>query len=87
MLTALSVNVPEKAEGLRRLANRLRRDRVEVQVSRARGVSLRHITYTSYSGEVRLPAFAAALLRQAGFSRQKRLQAVFVALVLGKAVR
>ncbi len=54
MLTALSVNVPEKAEGLRRLANRLRRDRVEVQVSRARGVSLRHITYTSYSGEVRL---------------------------------
>ena len=54
MLTALSVNIPERAEGFRRLANRLRRDKVEVQVSRARGVSLRHITYTSYSGEVRL---------------------------------
>lgn len=54
MLTALSVNVPERAEGLKRLRNRLRRDRVDVQVSRARGVSLRHITYTSYSGEVRL---------------------------------
>ena len=54
MLTALSVNVPERAEGLKRLRNRLRRDRVDVQVSRASGVSLRHITYTSYSGEVRL---------------------------------
>lgn len=54
MLTALSVNIPERADGLKRLRDRLRRDRVEVQVSRARGVSLRHITYTSYSGEVRL---------------------------------
>ena len=54
MITALSVNIPEKSEGFKRLTNRLRRDKVEVCVSRARGVSLRHITYTSYSGEVRL---------------------------------
>lgn len=54
MLTALSVQVPEQAQGLQKLARRLRRDKIEVQISRARGVSLRHVTYISYSGEVRL---------------------------------
>ncbi|MBR1483498.1 MAG: hypothetical protein IJ598_11100 [Ruminococcus sp.] len=54
MLTALSVRIPEKSEGLKKWVDKLRRDKVEIQINRARGVSLRHITYTSYSGEVRL---------------------------------
>ena len=54
MLTAFSVKLPPKAEGFKKLTNKLHRDKVETQILRARGVSLRHITYTSYSGEVRL---------------------------------
>lgn len=54
MITALSVRIPEKSEGLKKIANKLRRDKVEIKISRARGVTLKHITYTSFSGEVRL---------------------------------
>ena len=54
MLTAFSVKLPPKAEGFKKLTNKLHRDKVETQILRARGVSLRHITYTSYSGELRL---------------------------------
>lgn len=54
MITAFSVKLPPKATGLKKLADRLRRDKVEIEIRRARGVSLRHITYTSYSGEVHL---------------------------------
>lgn len=54
MITAFSVKIPEKKTGVKGLARRLRRDKVDVTVQRARGVSLRHVIYTSYSGEVRL---------------------------------
>lgn len=54
MITALSVKIPEKPSGILGLADRFRRDRVEVETRRARGVTLRHIVYTSYSGELRL---------------------------------
>ncbi len=54
MITALSVRVPERQRGIRALTGILRRDKVEITTKRARGVSLRHIVYTSYSGEVRL---------------------------------
>ena len=54
MITALSVRVPERQKGIRALAGLLRHDKIEITTKRARGVSLRHIIYTSYSGEVRL---------------------------------
>ena len=54
MITALSVKIPARQKGLRGWAERLRRDRVEVETKQARGVTLRHVTYTSYSGELRL---------------------------------
>lgn len=54
MITALSVNVPEKPTGIKKLINMLRCDRIDVEIKRARGVSLKHITYTSYSGKIHL---------------------------------
>ena len=54
LITALSVRIPEQKKGLRAFASRLRGDRVEVKTSSARGVTLRHIIYTSYSGELKL---------------------------------
>lgn len=54
MITAFSVRIPDKPKGLRALTEKLRRDRVEVETRQARGVTLRHVIYTSYSGEVRL---------------------------------
>lgn len=54
MITAFSVKIPEKENGIKGLARRLRRDKVDVTVKRARGVNLRHVVYTSYSGQVRL---------------------------------
>ena len=60
MLTALSVKVParQKWDGLRK---RLRRDRVEVETRQARGVTLRHVTYISYSGQLRLDKLDSAI--------------------------
>jgi len=54
MITALSVKVPEKTTGINKLVNKIRRDKVESTIKRARGVSVRHITYTSYSGKIKL---------------------------------
>ena len=54
MMTALSVRVPESKKGLRGWAEKLRGDRIEVKTCRARGVTLRHVIYTSYSGTVKL---------------------------------
>lgn len=54
MITALSVKIPERRRGLRGWTERLRGDRVKVETKEARGVTLRHVIYTSYSGELRL---------------------------------
>ncbi|HCA05178.1 MAG TPA: hypothetical protein DEO32_04695 [Ruminococcaceae bacterium] len=54
MLTALSVKLPERPSGIRAAARRLKRDKIQIDVRRARGVTLRHIIYISYSGQVRL---------------------------------
>lgn len=48
MLTALTVKKHERRKGIKGLADRLKRDRAAVQVKRARGVYLKHITYISY---------------------------------------
>lgn len=54
MITALSVKVPEKTTGINKFINKIRRDKVESSIKRARGVSVKHITYTSYSGKIKL---------------------------------
>lgn len=54
MITALSIKIPEKKKGLRVLADKLRGDRVEAEDKTAGGVTLRHVIYTSYSGELKL---------------------------------
>ena len=66
MITALSVKIPEKKKGLKKVADKLRRDRIEVEDKNARGVTLRHITYTSYSGELRLEKINFAVGVQRG---------------------
>lgn len=64
MLTAFSVKLLPKPTGIRGIANRLRRDKVEIRIVRARGVTLKHITYISSSGEVRLEKTDAAVGEQ-----------------------
>ena len=54
MITALSIKIPEKKKGLRSFADKLRSDRVEAEDKTAGSVTLRHIVYTSYSGELKL---------------------------------
>lgn len=54
MLTALSVQLREQPAGVKRWLGRLRRDRVQIDIKRARGVTLKHVTYISFSGQVRL---------------------------------
>ena len=66
MITALSVKIPEKKKGLGKVTDKLRRDRIEVEDKNARGVTLRHITYTSYSGELRLEKINFAVGVQRG---------------------
>ena len=54
MLTALSVKLPEQPPGFKRFLGKLRGDRVQIDIKRARGVTLKHVTYISFSGQVRL---------------------------------
>ncbi len=54
MLTALTVKKHDRRKGMKGLADRLKRDRVVIQVNRARGVYLKHITYISYGKRPRL---------------------------------
>ena len=52
MITALTVKMPESKGGLSKLARKFMRDKMEVSVKRARGVCVRHITYTGYKGRI-----------------------------------
>ncbi len=61
MITALSIKVPKKKKGLRALADRFRRDRVEAEDKSAGGVTLRHVIYTGYSGELKLEKLNSAV--------------------------
>ena len=66
LITALSVKIPEQRRGIRGWADRLRGERVQVNLLRARGVTLRHVIYTSYSGEVKLEKADEAVGMQRG---------------------
>lgn len=54
MITALSVVVPEKEKGIKKFLNILKRDSINVEIKKARGVSIKHVTYKCFSGRVRL---------------------------------
>lgn len=54
MITTLSVQFPEPAEGIRKLWNKCKRDKLTVEIRRARGVSVRRLSYLCYSGTVNL---------------------------------
>lgn len=54
MITTLSINRPEKPKGIKKLFYLIKKDKVEVEIKKARGVSVKQLTYTSYSGKIRL---------------------------------
>ena len=54
MITSLSLKLPEKQKGIKRLFHIIKNDKVEVEVKKARGVRVKQVTYTSYSGKIRL---------------------------------
>ena len=54
MLNSLTIRYPARTSGIRGFLNRFRRDVIDVEIVSARGVALRRVTYTSFSGEVRL---------------------------------
>ncbi len=58
ILTSFSVKALPGAKGLARL---WRRDRVEISFARARGVTLKRVTYLSTGGEIRLDKLDAAV--------------------------
>ncbi len=54
MLTALSVKMAERPAGIKGIVNKLKRDKIQINVIESRGVALKHVTYISYSGQVKL---------------------------------
>lgn len=54
MITTLSLNLPEKPKGIKKLFYLIKNDKVEVEIKKARGVSVKQVTYTSYSEKIRL---------------------------------
>ncbi len=54
MITALSIITPEQGKGIKRLINSLRANKISVELRRARGVCVKHITYTSYNGKINI---------------------------------
>ena len=54
MLTALSVKMAERPAGIKGIAHKLKRDKIQINVLESRGVALKHVTYISYSGQVKL---------------------------------
>ena len=54
MIAALNIEYGNKGRGLRRLINKIKRDRITVELRKARGVCLVYVTYTSYNGKINL---------------------------------
>ena len=52
VITVLSVKLPEAKGRLDKLTRRLRRDKLDISIREARGVCLKHITYTGYNGKI-----------------------------------
>lgn len=64
MLTALSVVVPTEKNKFQKLLHKLKKDKVDIKIERARGVFLKHIIYTSYSKSLRLEILDEAVSGQ-----------------------
>lgn len=54
MIAALNIEYNEKSRGLSRLINKIKRDKITVELRRGRGICLVYVTYTSYNGRVNL---------------------------------
>lgn len=54
MITSLSLKLPEKPKGIKKLLYFLKNDRVYAEIKKSRGVSVKQVTYISYSGKIHL---------------------------------
>lgn len=61
MITTLSVKFPEKSKGIKKLINKLRSDKVYSEIKKSRGVSVKQVTYISFSGKIRLDKLDATV--------------------------
>lgn len=61
MIAALNIEYGNKGRGLRRIINRIKRDRITVELRKARGVCLVYVTYTSYNGKINLDKLSGVL--------------------------
>lgn len=61
MITSLNVYTPEKRKGIRGIFDKLRRDRVCVEIKHARGVGVKQLTYINRSGRLCLDKIDKAI--------------------------
>lgn len=54
MIAALDIEYDEKGRGFTRIINKIKRDKITVELRRGRGICLLYVTYTSYNGKVNL---------------------------------
>lgn len=54
MIAALDIVYEEKGNFLSRIINKIKRDKITVELRRGRGICLAYVTYTSYNGKVNL---------------------------------
>lgn len=66
MIAALNIEYSEKNRGVLRLINKIKRDKITVELRRGRGVSLVYVTYTSYNGKVKLDKLSGIVGSQRG---------------------
>lgn len=54
MITSLSFSIPEKDNLLKKILYKIKNDKVDVKIEQARGVHIKQVKYTSYSGKLKL---------------------------------
>lgn len=54
MIAALNIEYNENNSGFSRLINKIKRDKISVELRQGRGIRLVYVTYTSYNGKVNL---------------------------------
>ena len=61
MIAALNIVYGEKGRGISRIINKIRREKITVELRKCRGISLVYVTYTTYSGKVNLDKLSGVL--------------------------
>lgn len=54
MIAALNIVYEDKGRRLSKIINKIKRDKITVELRRSRGICLAYVTYTSYNGKVNL---------------------------------